>query len=57
MSASVLNERLRELREAAIVELESQGYRLTVLGSELLSGLAPLDRWAKRWARSAADRR
>lgn len=52
MSASVLNERLGELREAGIVELESGGYRLTARGGELLQTLEPLDRWAKRWARS-----
>jgi DNA-binding HxlR family transcriptional regulator len=52
MSASVLNERLGELREAGIVELDRGGYRLTALGSELLERLAPLDRWAKRWAAS-----
>ena len=50
MSASVLNERLGELREAGIVELERGGYRLTALGSELLEKLEPLDRWARRWA-------
>ena len=48
---SVLNTRLAELREAGIVDAADDGYRLTRSGSALLSSLAPLDAWAKRWAR------
>ncbi len=52
ISSSVLSERLRELREAAIVTSEEGGgYRLTDEGEELLAALEPLDAWAKRWAR------
>jgi DNA-binding HxlR family transcriptional regulator len=54
-SSSVLNDRLRELREAGLLELTDNGYRLTSRGSSLLELLLPLDRWAKRWA--AAQRR
>jgi DNA-binding HxlR family transcriptional regulator len=54
MSASVLAERLAELRGAGIVELDRGGYTLTALGSELLELLIPLDAWARRWARTAA---
>jgi DNA-binding HxlR family transcriptional regulator len=50
MSPSVLNQRLAELREAEIVELSEDGYRLTRTGVELLELFAPLNRWAKRWA-------
>jgi DNA-binding HxlR family transcriptional regulator len=54
ISSSVLNDRLSELREAAVVRTESAGgYRLTAEGEDLLQALAPLDAWAKRWARSA----
>lgn len=49
-SSSVINDRLRELREAGIVELGAEGYRLTAGGTALLDLLLPLDRWAKRWA-------
>jgi DNA-binding HxlR family transcriptional regulator len=53
VSSSVLNDRLRELREAGIVAAgDSQGYRLTAAGRRLLEALGPLDRWAKDWARS-----
>ena len=55
ISSSVLNDRLRELREAGIVDGErSDGYRLSREGRALIDALAPLDEWAKRWARRTA---
>jgi DNA-binding HxlR family transcriptional regulator len=52
VSSSVLNDRLRELRAAAVVTAQpGHGYSLTREGSQLLKDLAPLDDWAKRWAR------
>ncbi len=55
VSSSVLNDRLRELREAGIVTTEpGSGYSLTREGLRLLDDLAPLDGWAKRWARRTA---
>jgi DNA-binding HxlR family transcriptional regulator len=48
ISSSVLNDRVRELREAGIVE--PQDYELTKQGRELIKALGPLDAWAKRWA-------
>jgi DNA-binding HxlR family transcriptional regulator len=57
ISSSVLSDRLRELRTAGIVAAErGGGYRLTSEGDELLDALAPLDAWAKRWARRAGRR-
>ena len=51
-SPSVLNARLRELRDAGVLETDpDEGYRLTKLGSELLEVLAPLHDWSRRWAR------
>jgi DNA-binding HxlR family transcriptional regulator len=50
LSSSVLNQRLRELREARIVELDTGGYVLTGEGRELLELAAPLNGWAERWA-------
>jgi DNA-binding HxlR family transcriptional regulator len=52
MSTSVLNQRLSELREAGLVGLGDGGYALTPRGMELHEALAPLDGWAKRWARA-----
>ena len=49
-SSSVLNQRLRELREAGIVASGADGYALTREGAELLDAYEPLGRWAQRWA-------
>jgi len=55
VSSSVLNDRLRELREAGIVTATpGEGYSLTREGLRLIEDLAPLDGWAKRWARRTA---
>jgi DNA-binding HxlR family transcriptional regulator len=52
ISSSVLNDRLRELRDAGIVATSpGGGYQLTADGHSLLDTLAPLDAWAKRWAK------
>jgi DNA-binding HxlR family transcriptional regulator len=57
MSPSVLNERLAELREAGIVEAATGGgYRLTEEGTSLLHSLAPLNDWAKGWAKRSDNR-
>ena len=50
VSPSVLNARLAELREAAIVEPTDAGYALTEQGRALGELLLPLDDWAKQWA-------
>ncbi len=50
MSSSVLNQRLRELRDAGIVTVEGgEGYALSDDGRELLDALMPLHTWAERW--------
>jgi DNA-binding HxlR family transcriptional regulator len=50
-SPTVLNARLKELREAGFVELgESGGYGLTALGRELNETFLPLHRFAERWS-------
>lgn len=52
LSASVLNQRLAELREALLVEHDAGlGYRLSPQGRALLLALEPLMKWAPRWAR------
>jgi len=50
VSPTVLNTRLRELREAGIVEKTAAGYSLTGLGRELCEALAPLQGWAAKWS-------
>jgi DNA-binding HxlR family transcriptional regulator len=57
ISSSVLNERLRELRDAGIVaEPAGRGYRLTDEGRGLLQALAPIDAWSRQWAERARPR-
>lgn len=52
MSSSVLRDRLGELREAGVVDVDAEGaYALTRHGRELLDALAPLNQWAGKWAR------
>jgi len=47
---SVLNVRLKELREARLVEHGPEGYRLAPHGKRLLELLLPLHVWAEDWA-------
>lgn len=54
-SSSVLNERLRELRAAGVVDRDGDGYRLTQRGAELLELLRPLDAWAQTWAKEGTS--
>jgi DNA-binding HxlR family transcriptional regulator len=54
LSPSVLNARLSDLREAGVLAPGAGGgYALTREGAALLAALAPLDAWAKDWARRA----
>jgi len=50
MSPSVLNERLKELRDAQVVDPGEGGYCLTESGQQLLVHLKGLSRWAMHWA-------
>lgn len=47
---SVLNTRLKELREAGIVAHAEGGYAVTPDGAALLKLLLPLHQWAEQWA-------
>jgi DNA-binding HxlR family transcriptional regulator len=52
-SPTIVNTRLAELREAKLVELDAaSGYRLTVLGRELLRLFLPLHLWSEKWAKA-----
>ena len=52
VSPSVLNTRLGELRDAALVERGDAGYVLTEHGRSLLDAIAPLNDWSTQWAKS-----
>jgi DNA-binding HxlR family transcriptional regulator len=47
---SVLNARLRELRESRLVHHAGDGYQLTAEGRSLVELVLPLHEWAERWA-------
>jgi DNA-binding HxlR family transcriptional regulator len=53
---SLLNVRLKELREARLVTHGEDGYGLTQQGRELLATFLPLHAWADRWARQLDGR-
>lgn len=55
MSPSVLYQRLAELPEAQLISQDAGNrYRLTPVGQALGTAIAPLDQWAKAWARHTA---
>lgn len=62
VSPTVLNKRLKELRETGLLEHEGAGYQLTETGQELFGLLEPFGQWSIRWAekslgeKSAQDR-
>ena len=52
-SPTIVNGRLAELRKAKLVELDAEsGYRLTVLGKELLRLFLPLHAWSEKWVKA-----
>ena len=51
IAPSVLNTRLAELREAAILDTADDGYALTPHGTTLLDALWPLIEWSEAWAK------
>lgn len=56
VSPTVLNDRLRDLREAALIELDDKlGYGLTALGRDLVAEFVPLVAWSERWTRAISD--
>lgn len=52
MSTSVMYTRLSELTEAGLITTVDGDYALTRLGHDLGAAVAPLDAWARRWART-----
>lgn len=53
VSPTVLNTRLRELRDAGLIEQDDfKAHRQTPLGQDLQEALSPLQAWSERWANS-----
>jgi DNA-binding HxlR family transcriptional regulator len=55
ISPSILNSRLKDLREAGLVDRGSDGYELTGMGQELFLLLKPFGEWAIKWARQVTN--
>nr|WP_319394898.1 helix-turn-helix domain-containing protein [uncultured Desulfobacter sp.] len=51
ISPSVLNSRLKDLRNAEIVARNLEGYVLTQRGKELRSFIVPLANWSANWSK------
>ena len=54
ISPSILNSRLKDLREAQLIERTIDGYQLTTMGKELHCLLLPFGEWSIRWATGIA---
>jgi DNA-binding HxlR family transcriptional regulator len=52
VSPTVLNARLKLLREVKIVDLGETGFDLSQQGHELAGSLSAMNKWAEDWARS-----
>lgn len=55
ISPSILNSRLKDLREAGLVDRGGDGYQLTGLGQELFQLLKPFGEWSIKWARQVTN--
>ena len=51
ISPTILNSRIKELKEADIVERTLGGYQLTTRGNELIKVLRPFGEWSRAWAK------
>lgn len=55
VSPTILNNRLKDLREAKIIIKSDEGYVLTSMGEELLQLLQPFGDWSIKWAIRISD--
>ncbi len=56
ITPNTLNTRIKELREADLLEHGDEGYALTPLGMDLLKRLADLQAFAGKWAAGQAKK-
>ncbi len=52
ISPTILNQRLKTLRELGLVNHEEGGYGYTEMGAELAKKLGRFDKWAENWAKT-----
>jgi len=57
ITPNTLNTRIKELREAGLLDHTGEGYHLTTAGAELARRLAELQGFAARWAVSQTRRK
>jgi DNA-binding HxlR family transcriptional regulator len=50
ISPSLLNTRLKELKQLKLIELDDQGYILSAQGLDLFTIISPLGDWSKQWS-------
>ncbi len=55
ISPSILNSRIKDLREADIVERTLDGYQLTQRGDKLIELIKPFGNWSRDWAKDIFD--
>ena len=55
ISPSILNSRIKDLREADLVEKSLDGYMLTQRGKELRAIILPLGKWSAVWSKEVFD--
>jgi len=55
ISPSILNSRIKDLREANIAERTLEGYQLTERGNKLIRLIKPFGDWSRAWATEVFD--
>jgi DNA-binding HxlR family transcriptional regulator len=56
ITPNTLNTRIKELREAGLLNHGSDGYIITTLGADLLKRMGDLSAFASKWATSQAKK-
>ena len=56
ITPNTLNTRIKELREAGLVNHGNEGYVVTTLGADLLRRIADISAFATKWATSQAKK-
>lgn len=55
ISPSILNSRLKDLRDSGLIDRSIDGYQLTKMGEELFHLLKPFGDWSIRWATAVSS--
>lgn len=57
ISPSMLNSRIKDLREAKLITRTTDGYTLTEMGEELFQLLKPFGDWSVKWATLVSNKK